>query len=42
MSGIPLREGRAQALPQLVNASLSYQHHGQMTGGWSRNRANAR
>jgi len=31
MSGIPLHERRTQALPQLVNGSLGYQHHRQMT-----------
>src|SRR5436190_17330430 len=31
MSGIPLREGRTQALAQLVKGSLGYQYHCQMT-----------
>jgi len=30
MSGVPLHEGRTQPLPQLVDGSLGYQHHGQM------------
>src|SRR6266581_583218 len=31
MSGVPLHEGRSQALPQLVDGGLGHQHHCQMT-----------